>query len=67
MEHWWNDPGRGKLKYWVKNVLVPLCPPQILQWTDPGSNPGLRGDRPATSGLKPWHGHLKSEINLDYM
>jgi hypothetical protein len=21
MEHWWNDTGRGKLKYWEKNII----------------------------------------------
>jgi len=20
MEHWWNDTGRGKLKYWERNL-----------------------------------------------
>jgi hypothetical protein len=31
-----------------KSVPVPLCPPHI---TKPGSNPGLRGERPATNRL----------------
>jgi hypothetical protein len=34
-----------------KPVPVPLCPSQISHWTDPGSNPGLRGERPATNRL----------------
>ena len=21
MEQWWNDTDRGKLKYWVKNII----------------------------------------------
>jgi len=21
MEHWWNDPDRGKLKYWERNII----------------------------------------------
>jgi hypothetical protein len=34
-----------------KPAPVPLCPPQIPPWTDPGSNPGLRGERPTTNRL----------------
>jgi hypothetical protein len=34
-----------------KPVPVPLCPPQISHGLDLGSNPGLRGDRPATNRL----------------
>jgi hypothetical protein len=34
-----------------KPVPVPLCPPQISHGLDLGSNPGLRGERPATSRL----------------
>jgi hypothetical protein len=34
-----------------KPVPVPLCPPQISHGFDLGSNPGLRGERPAHSGL----------------
>jgi hypothetical protein len=30
---------------------VPLCPPQIPHGLTPGSNPGLRGGRPATNRL----------------
>jgi hypothetical protein len=32
-------------------VPVPLCPPQISHGLTPGSNPGLRGERPATNRL----------------
>jgi hypothetical protein len=41
MEHRWNEIDRGKPKYSGKNPT----------WTDPGSNPGLRGERPATNRL----------------
>jgi hypothetical protein len=34
-----------------KPVPVPLCPPQISHRLDLGSNPGLRGGRPATNRL----------------
>jgi hypothetical protein len=34
-----------------KPVPVPLCSPQISHGLDLGSNPGLRGDRPATKRL----------------
>jgi hypothetical protein len=34
-----------------KPVPVPLCPPQNPTWTDPGSNPGLRGETQATNRL----------------
>jgi hypothetical protein len=34
-----------------KPVPVPLCPPQISHGLDPGSNSGLRGERPATNRL----------------
>jgi hypothetical protein len=34
-----------------KPVPVPLCPLQILHGLDLGSNPGLRGERPATNRL----------------
>jgi hypothetical protein len=34
-----------------KRVPEPLCPPQISHELDLGSNPGLRGDRPATNRL----------------
>jgi hypothetical protein len=32
-------------------VPVPLCPPQIPHGLTPGSNPGLRGGRPAANRL----------------
>jgi hypothetical protein len=34
-----------------KRAPVPLCPPQIPQDLTPGSNPGLRGGKPATNRL----------------
>jgi hypothetical protein len=42
---------QGKPKYSEKTCPVPLCPPQNPTWIDPGANPGLRGERPATNRL----------------
>ena len=47
-----------------KPVPVPLCPPQISHGLELGSNPSLRGDRPATNRLS--HGTaLNSDIRHD--
>jgi hypothetical protein len=48
---WWYEDWQGKLKYSVKT-----CPSATLSitnptWPDPGSNPGLRGGKPATNRL----------------
>ena len=34
-------------------------------WTDPGSNPGVRGRRPATNRLEPWHGLCRDSLNCE--
>jgi hypothetical protein len=51
MEHQWNEIYRGK-----PTTRGETCPSATLSttnltWTDPGSNPGLRGERPATNRL----------------
>jgi hypothetical protein len=51
MQHRWNEIDRGKPMYSRKT-----CPSVTLSttnptWTEPGSNPGLRGGRPATNRL----------------
>jgi hypothetical protein len=51
MEHRWNEIDSGKPKYSGKT-----CPSAILSttnptWTDPESNPGVRGGRPGTNLL----------------
>jgi hypothetical protein len=43
MEHRWNEIDRGKPKYSGKNLST-----TNPTWTGPGSNPVLRGERPAT-------------------
>jgi hypothetical protein len=45
-----------------KPVPVPRCPPQISLELDLGSNPGLRGERPATNRLS--HGTAYEEQYL---
>jgi hypothetical protein len=51
-----------------KPVPVPLCPPQISHGLDLGSNPGLRGERPATNSPRHgtaeilWHGGPPSTV-----
>jgi hypothetical protein len=62
MEHRWNETDRGKPKYSGKT-----CPSVTLSttnptWTDPGSNPGLRGERPATNRLS----HGTAEWSLTF-
>jgi hypothetical protein len=58
MEHRWNETDREKPSTWGKT-----CPSATLSttnptWTDPGSNPGLRGGRPATNRLS--HGTVNN-------
>jgi hypothetical protein len=45
VEHRWNEIDRGNPKYSGKTSG------KISIWTDPGSNPGLRGGRPAAKRL----------------
>jgi hypothetical protein len=47
-----------------KPVPVPLCPPQISHGLYLGSNPGLRGERPATNRLS--HG-TATHMHLDFI
>jgi hypothetical protein len=52
MEHRWNETDRGKTEVLGKKT----CPSATLSttnptWTDPGSNPGLRGGRQAANRL----------------
>jgi hypothetical protein len=46
MEHWWNDTGGGKQKYWEKNLSQCYVYTTHLTRTELGSNPGLHGERP---------------------
>jgi hypothetical protein len=51
MEHWWNEIDRENPLYSERNL--PQCHLSTTNptWTDPGSNPGLCGERPATNRL----------------
>jgi hypothetical protein len=60
MEHRWNEIDRGKLKYSEK--ILSECHFPNTTWTDPGSNPGLRGGRPATNHLS--HGTALVGYNI---
>jgi hypothetical protein len=61
MEHRWNEIDIGKPKYsggggeaevlGGKTCLSATLSTTNPTWTDPGSNPGLRGERPATNRL----------------
>jgi hypothetical protein len=61
MEHRWNEIDRGKPKYSGKHLSqCHFLPPQIPHGLAPGSNPGLRGERPATNILS--HGADKTSL-----
>jgi len=63
MEYWWNDTDRGLPKYSGKNRTSAIFFTINLTWTDPESNPGLRGEKPVTNPsamARP----LKTKINL---
>jgi hypothetical protein len=52
MEHRWNEIDRGKPKYSEKKTcLSATLSTTNTTWTDPGSKPGLCGERPATNRL----------------
>jgi hypothetical protein len=58
MEHQWNEIDREK-----PTTRRKTCPSATLSttnptWTDPGSNPGLSGERPASNRLS--HGTAQS-------
>jgi len=60
MQHWWRDTNRGQLKYYY--TWRNACLSATLSITDRaynglGSNPALRGDKPATNFLS----HVRPE------
>jgi len=48
MEHWWNDRDRGQLKYSGKTHTSAIFTINLAR-TDLESNPGFRGEKPATN------------------
>ena len=66
MQHWWNDTDRGKQVLEKNTCFMATLPTTNLTWSDPGSNPSLRGESPASVGLN--HGMTsKTEMNLHYL
>ena len=53
MEQWWNGTERGIPKTWMKTCHSATLPTKTLTWTDARSNPGSRGERPASNRLCP--------------
>jgi hypothetical protein len=51
MEHQWNETDRGKPITRRKTCPSATLSTTNFTWTDPGSNPGLCGERPATNRL----------------
>jgi hypothetical protein len=49
VEHWRNDTWRGKRKYWEGLCRSATLSATNPTWTGLGSNPALRGERPATN------------------
>jgi hypothetical protein len=67
MEYRWNETDRRKPKYSGGGGGGGTCPRAPLgvtnpAWTDPGSSPGLRGERPATKRLS--HGTALMWVEL---
>jgi hypothetical protein len=48
--------GRGNRNSWRKSAPVPLCPPQIPTWPDPGLNPSCCSVKRATAWGMAWPG-----------
>jgi len=63
MEHWRSDNDRERRKYSEKKPVP--APYHILARTETESNPGLRGERPASSFLS--HGNNNNNNNNNNM
>jgi hypothetical protein len=67
MEQRWNEIDRGKPKYSGKTCSRATLLTTNSTWTDPGSNPGLRGGRPAANRVslaRPLGGSLWSDLGF---
>jgi hypothetical protein len=51
MEQWWNDIFAGETEVLGENLPSATLFTTNPTWIDPGANPGLRGERPATNRL----------------
>jgi hypothetical protein len=58
MEHQWNEIDRGKPTTRRKTCPSATLSTTNLTWTDPGSNPGLHGESPATNRLSHGTAHV---------
>jgi hypothetical protein len=66
MVHQWNEIDRGKPTTRRKTSPSATLSTTNLTWTDPGSNPGLRGERPATNRLSHGTAGILSLLNTTY-
>jgi hypothetical protein len=57
MEQWWNDIFAGETEVLGENLPSATLSTTNPTWIDPGANPGLSGERPATNRLS--HGTAK--------
>jgi hypothetical protein len=63
MEQWWNDIFAGETEELGENLPSATLSTTNPTWIDPGTNPGLRGERPATNRLS--HGTaLQNTVNV---
>jgi hypothetical protein len=60
VEQWWNDNDRGKPKNSSKSCPIATLSSTNFPWTDPGANPRLRRETPATNRSS----HGTAEINI---
>jgi hypothetical protein len=51
MEQWWNDIFAGETEVLWENLPSATLSTTNPAWIDPGANPGLRAERPATNRL----------------
>jgi hypothetical protein len=60
MEQWWNDIFAGETEVLGENLPSATLSTTNPTWIDPGANPGLRGEKPATNRLS--HGTACRDI-----
>jgi hypothetical protein len=60
-ERRWNDTDRGNRRTRRKTCPSATLPTTNPTWIDPGANPGLRGERPATNDLS--HGMANGSVD----
>jgi hypothetical protein len=63
MEQWWNDIFARETEVLGENLPSATLSTTNPTWIDAGSNPGLRGERPATNRLSHGTALLYTYIN----